>query len=581
MASMSGGIGCKSRPNILFVYGEDWGRYASIYAEKGVTTGASRLCELLRTPHFDRVAREGALFLHARTPAPGCNPARSAVFSGRHFFQTGLGAIEQGTEWDNAAYPTWPLLLEQAGYALGYSYEGDFGKTNARVGGERCAFHPAGKDFGDFSRKVTAAVAAGAELEAAKGRLLAEVRGNFQGFLASAAASNPGAPWLYIWGPTTTHRGGGWARGSGKALWGIDPEHLRADTGRWPGYLPDDLRVREDYSDYLGEVCALDAGLGQLLVELEARGELDRTLIVVTGDHGAPGFPRGKATLYDAGCQVALALRWPGGGVAAGQVLEDLVSTMELAPAMCEAAGAPVPGTMTAPSLLPLATSSAAPRPVRDCVVSGLERHVSIARPDFLPFPQRALRTRRLLYIVHPEPDRWPAGDPRGLEPATAAPSAGSGGSSGAASLPPEALAALASDTMVACADFDASPTKAFMLERWRAGDAALRPLCELAFGRRPAEELYDVLQDPDCMKNLAGDAAFAATKRELRARLDEELRRLGDPRWTEPRPCRFDREPYAGPFKKYTTPQGVKYLASLERIRSTWRPAKDAASRL
>ena len=86
------------------------------------------------------------------------NPARSSIFSGRYFWQTGLGAIEQGepaspliftglsiiyvpttkrvegTKW-NSAIPTWPLVLEQHGYFLGYSYEGETGKTKARLGG--------------------------------------------------------------------------------------------------------------------------------------------------------------------------------------------------------------------------------------------------------------------------------------------------------------------------------------------------------------------------------------------------------------------------------------------------------------
>ena len=53
-------------------------------------------------------------------------------------------------------------------------------------------------------------------------------------------------------------------------------------------------------------------GLEGLLERLEELGELDNTLIVVSGDHGIPGFPRGKCNLYNLGCEVALAARWPG-----------------------------------------------------------------------------------------------------------------------------------------------------------------------------------------------------------------------------------------------------------------------------
>eukprot|EP00927_Polykrikos_kofoidii_P036877 TRINITY_DN31095_c0_g1_i1.p1 TRINITY_DN31095_c0_g1~~TRINITY_DN31095_c0_g1_i1.p1 ORF type:complete len:593 (-),score=54.95 TRINITY_DN31095_c0_g1_i1:119-1897(-) len=578
-----------SRPNILFVYGEDWGRFASAYS------GFSSACKLIATPHFDTVAAEGALFLNARTPAPGCNPARSAVFSGRHFFQTGLGAIEQGTVWDGVSYPTFPLLLEsEGGYTLGYSYEGDFGKTNARIGDERTAFHAAGRHFGDFSRAVTAKVASeGCTVEEAKAPLLKEVRGNFQSFLASVGSSagsvsataaaaeatctatedvtsqpngdargQTSKPWLYIWGPTTTHRGSGWARGSGNALWGIDPEAFLNDG--LPPYMPAAIEVAQDFTDYLGECCALDAGLGQLLGVLQESGQQENTLVIISGDHGPPGFPRAKATMYDLGCQVALAVRWPAGGIRGGLVVDDLISTMRLAPTVCQAGGVPVPDSMTAESLLPflLGTSSteiaSRTSPGDDFtsfVVSGLERHVSIARPGCLPFPQRSIRTRQFLYICYPEPDRWPAGDPHGLDNPRLAVNG-------------EALEALARDTMLAFADFDASPTKAWMVAH--RADKSVAHSFRLAFCKRPPEELFDIGADPHCMNNIAESNKSVLVQ--LRQRLSEELTRLGDPRWIEHRPCCYDREPYSSIFNKYTTKTGQAYLQNLGQLRSTWQ---------
>ena len=59
--------------------------------------------------------------------------------------------------------------------------------------------------------------------------------------------------------------------------------------------------------NYLGECLDVDAGLGLLLERLEELGELDNTLVVVSGDNGIPGFPRGKCNLYNMGCEVALA----------------------------------------------------------------------------------------------------------------------------------------------------------------------------------------------------------------------------------------------------------------------------------
>ena len=91
-------------------------------------------------------------------------------------------------------------------------------------------------------------------------------------------------------------------RGSGKALWGIEPDDLE---GRLPDFLPDVHEVREDAGDYLGECLAVDAGLGVLMEELEARGELENTLIVASGDHGIPVSRHSLAAVW-----VAILVIW-------------------------------------------------------------------------------------------------------------------------------------------------------------------------------------------------------------------------------------------------------------------------------
>jgi uncharacterized sulfatase len=57
------------------------------------------------------VAKEGVLFRHAFVNAPSCTPCRSALLSGRYFFNTGQGAILQGAQWDSKI-PAFPLLLK-------------------------------------------------------------------------------------------------------------------------------------------------------------------------------------------------------------------------------------------------------------------------------------------------------------------------------------------------------------------------------------------------------------------------------------------------------------------------------------
>lgn len=508
------------KPNILFAFADDWGRYARAYAEH---EGANSLNELIETPNFDRIAGEGALFTNALVPAPSCTPCRSSILAGQYFWQTGLGAILQGAVWDETI-PTFPLELEaKGGYFVGYQYKvWSPGRTlNAPIGAARTRFEPVGRNFNQFSHWVTAN-AEDLGVDGAKEVLYDETRQNFRAFLD---ARPDDAPFCYWWGPTNTHRT--WERGSGKALWGIEPDELK---GRLPAFLPDVHDIREDAADYLGECQAVDKGLGVIVEELRVRGELDNTLLVVSGDHGIPGMPRAKCNLYDIGCEVALAVRWPG-RVQPGRVVTDFVNLMDFGPTFCEAGGIDVPAPMTGKSLMPVLEDPRSGQidPERDYVVTGRERHVGGAREGYLPYPQRSLRTRDFIYIVNFEPDRWPMGDPKGLDDP---------------SMPAPDFDTLAYDTFVAYADLDASPTKAWMIHHRE--DHDVEPLYELAFGKRPREELYDLNEDPHYMNNVADDPAYANVRSQLEGRLLAVLTAQNDPRLME-QPCRYEFEPYAG----------------------------------
>ncbi len=510
----------EKRPNILFAFADDWGRYASAYAQ---VEGDDSLNTLIDTPNFDRVAAEGALFHNAFVPAPSCTPCRSSVLSGSYFWQTGLGAILVGAVWDESI-PTYPLELEKSGYHIGYTYKvwSPGRLANAPYGGKRTQYEPAGNNYGQFSFYATQH-AAQHGVAGAKQLLYDETRANFDAFLADRPED---APFCYWWGPTNTHRR--WQKGSGKALWDIDPDDL---TGKLPAFLPDVADVREDVADYLGECMAVDAGLGVLLQRLAQIGELDNTLVVVSGDHGIPGFPRAKCNLYDIGCEVALAARWPG-HIPPGRSIDDFVNLMDLAPTFLDACDVPIPASMTARSLLPLLTGTAEGQIETDrtFVVTGRERHVHTARAGMLPYPQRAMRTRDHLYIYNFAPDRWPAGDPCGLDdPQASAP----------------AFADLETDTMICYADLDASPTKAWMIHH--RAEADVQRAFALGFGLRPQEELYDLATDPDYLHNVAGQAQFADVQATLKDRLFALLRQQRDPRVVEV-PCRFEVPPYAGP---------------------------------
>ena len=511
------------RPNIIFAFADDWGRYASAYRDR---PGESSIHELIETPNFDRIADEGTIFLNAHVPAPSCTPCRSSILTGRYFWQTGLGAILQGARWDESI-PTYPLILEEAGYHIGYTYKvWSPGITiNAPYGGGRTAYESAGIRFNNFSHEATAATGSSAEVgvDAAKQSLLDEVRSNFDSFIK---AKPDGAPFCYWWGPTNTHRT--WERGSGKALWNLDPDELK---DRLPGFLPDVEEVREDFNDYLGECQAVDAGLGVILQHLEATGELDNTIIVVSGDHGIPGFPRAKCNLYNIGTEVALAVRWPA-HISPGREVGDFVNLMDLAPTFLDAAGVDHPDGMTANSLLPLLQSNSSGQidPERTFVVTGRERHVASAREDQLPYPSRAIRTQDFLYIINFEPDRWPVGDPGGLDDLIAT---------------PVSEEKLLSTYKTAYADIDNSPTKVWMM--FHRAEADVEPLFQLGFGKRPSEELYDLRKDPDYITNVADDPDYVTIRSELKTQLMSLLRTQDDPRVVES-PPRFEQAPFAGP---------------------------------
>ena len=510
------------KPNILFAFADDWGRYASAYSK---FEGDKSLNALINTPNFDRIAREGAIFKNAFVPAPSCTPCRSSILSGSYFWQTGLGAILQGARWDESI-PTYPLELEKDGYHIGYTYKvWSPGRTaNAPYGADRTRYESAGTHYRKFSFYATEK-AEEHGIEGAKQLLLDETRDNFNSFLD---ARDEGKPFCYWWGPTNTHRK--WQKGSGKNLWGIEPDDLK---GRLPDFLPDVHDIREDVGDYLGECMAFDAGLGVLLRRLEEIGELDNTLVVVSGDHGIPGFPRAKCNLYDIGCEVALAARWPG-RIPPGREIDDFVNLMDLAPTFMEAAGVSVPDSMTAKSLLPVLESESSGQidDSRTFVVTGRERHVASSN-DNLPYPSRAIRTKDFLYIHNFAPDRWPAGDPKGLDdPNTEAPD----------------WESLQEETYTAYPDMDASPTKAWMIHN-RAEEDVQRSF-DLGFGKRPQEELYDLRKDSHYMNNVADDPGYQETKKELHNQLMTVLREQNDPRVVE-EPCRFEHAPYASPVEK------------------------------
>jgi N-sulfoglucosamine sulfohydrolase len=454
------------RPNVLFMIADDVSYpHASAYGSTLVTT-----------PAFDRVAKQGVLFTGGFCPAPGCSPSRAAFLTGRHIWQieeAGTHASSFPTE-----YEVYPARLEAAGYFVGHTGKG-WGPGNFKISGRDR--NPAGPTFN-----------AGPQ-QKAKGYV-----GAFEKFLAERPEDQPFCFWF---GSTDAHRG--YEKGSGLE------KGLKLEDATVPSFLPDTPEIRSDLLDYAFEVERFDADCDAMLKMLDAAGELDNTLVIVTADNGMP-FPRAKANCYEYGIHMPLAISWPA-KVPGGRTVDDLVGFVDLTATIYDATGVapPTDPGISGTSILNVLTSPKEGQvdPSRTAVYAGRERHSS-SRYNSLGYSQRAIRTPRYLYIRNFTPERWPAGAPRKLN---------ADGSLG--------------PMHGGYHDIDGCPALTFLIEH--ADDPKIGKYLDLAVALRPAEELFDVTTDPGCLVNLADDPAHAKTRAELAERLTNELRETNDARVT------------------------------------------------
>ncbi len=452
------------QPNIIFAIADDWGwPHAGAYGDP-----------VVQTPAFDRVAREGVLFNHAYISSPSCTPSRNAILTGQYHWRLGTGANLWSTL--DTDIPVYPLLLEEAGYQIGH-YRKSWGPGNLD-GWEK---HPAGELYDQ----------------------------GFDDFLAKRDESKPFCFWL---GTSDPHRP--YEAGTGEQS-GMDLDKIKLFE-----CFPDDPVVRSDVADYYYEVQRFDTLVMDAIRSLEKIGQLDNTIIVVTGDHGMP-FPRCKSNNYDSGARIPLAIRWGSGIKYPGRILDDFISMVDIAPTFLELANVEIPEVVTGNSLVDLLKSKnqgIIDPDQRGYVLHGKERHVPGQEGHMGGYPCRAIRNHDFLYIRNFKPDRWPAGTPN----------------QGKAFIPRFWIA-----------DCDNGPTKTYMVEN-RDKDDHHRQLYELSFGKRPAEELYDCRKDPEQMQNLADDLAYADVKESMSELLIEQLEQTADPRVIGGGD-KFDEYPYLG----------------------------------
>jgi N-sulfoglucosamine sulfohydrolase len=428
----------------------------------------------VQTPSFNRVAKNGLLFTHAYTPNAKCAPSRACILTGRNSWQ--LKEAANHLCYFPQEFKGWPEALRDAGWHVGHTTKGwGPGVAKDALGNLR---QMTGQPFNDHELQPTTS-----------GIGTSDYAANFDAFLEAAPQDTP---WCFWYGAIEPHRG--YEFGSGVKKGG---KHLN-DIERVPGYWPDNEIIRNDMLDYAYEVEHFDTHLGRMLDSLEKRGLLANTLVVVTSDHGMP-FPRCKGGVYEASNHVPLAIMWTKGVAQPGRTIDDYVSFIDLAPTFIQVAGLDWDATKLAESpgksLTDIFASERSGRvnPNRDHVLIGMERH-DIGRPHDVGYPVRGMLFDDQLYLHNFEIDRWPACNPE-----------------------------------TGYLNCDASPTKTFILnERRQVGSSRYWDLC---FGKRPADEWYNIRKDPDCIDNLAVHPTAANEVEKMQAKLFERLRQQSDPR--------------------------------------------------
>tara|TARA_Y100000588_G_scaffold393765_1_gene511048 strand:+ start:3381 stop:4826 length:1446 start_codon:yes stop_codon:yes gene_type:complete len=314
-------VGVLAKPNILLILSDD--HSASHLGVYGTTDAV--------TPNLDAFAAEGVRFDRAYTTAPQCAPSRASIFTGRSPVALGVTRFTQPAP---KHFQFFTDVLRDNGYFVGLT-----GRYHHLRGKMRP--HPeVMKQMEESGLIYIEDRFDYIHVENTKGESgLSKVAGSFTDFLD---AEPDGAPFFLYYGFNQPHRG-----------WPEEVRGIDFDPGKLtlPFRFPDLPEVREDYRQFLLSVYELDLGFGILMEALEKRGLKENTLVIFMGDNGE-ALLRGKGTLLNHGCNVPLVIRFPG-VTQAGRISDALISGEDISVTILEAAGLPIPDSMTGISFFP------------------------------------------------------------------------------------------------------------------------------------------------------------------------------------------------------------------------------------
>ena len=450
----------------------------------------------------------------AYTPNAKCAPSRSCILTGRNSWQL----EEAANHWPQfpSKFRTYAETLAEYDYHVGYTGKGWAPGKAVDAHGKRREL--AGTPY---QKKTTKPPANGISNR--------DYAANFELFLK---AKPKGTPFCFWYGGHEPHRAyeyGAGVKYGKKKLDQIDEVYK---------FWPDNDTVRTDLLDYAFEIEYFDSHLQKMLQLLAQAGELDNTLVIVTADNGMP-FPRIKGQEYEYSNHLPLAIMWKKGIRNPGRTVRDFVNFIDFAPTFLELANVnaatagmhPIQGR----SLTEIFQSGMEGTvcPDRDHVLIGKERH-DVGRPHDWGYPIRGIVKGDYLYLRNFEPTRWPAGNPE-----------------------------------TGYLNCDGSPTKTEILNMRR--DGSEPKFWNWSFDKRPAEQMFNVIEDPECMNNLAGEAEYAELKEALKKQMVAELREQKDPRL-------FGRGHIFDEYK-YADQTGVNFYERFmagEKLKAGWVEATD-----
>lgn len=471
-------IETNKRPNIMIAMADDasypfMGAYGTYW---------------IKTPAFDRVAREGILFQNCYTPNAKCAPSRSCFLTGRNSWQ--LEAAANHWPYFPEKFKVYTEVLAEHGYYTGHTAKGWAPGIAEDTNGNKRLM--TGKAFNTIKLDPPA-------------RYINNIdyAGNFKVFLDSVPENTPFCFW---YGCTEPHRFYEFRAGVDKGGKSI------SQIGSVPPVWPDVDSVKIDMLDYAFELEWFDRHLSSMLDLLQNRGMLENTIVIVTGDNGMP-FPRVKGQVYDHSNHLPLAIMWMNGIISPGRKCDDYVNFIDFAPTFLELAGItenesgmqPIQGKSLSDILFSDRTGMENVN--RDFVLVGKERH-DIGRPGDVGYPVRGLVRDGYLYLHNFKPERWPGGNPE-----------------------------------TGYLNVDGGPTKTVILnDRRKNGKSRY---WDLDFGKRPEEELYNIVEDPWCTVNLAKADSLNDIRELMKKEMESKLKKQGDPRMFGNGDV-FDQYPYA-----------------------------------